>query len=44
MPIDALSALGDNPYFGAGLGLFTIGFAATALRKGSVYASQIMRR
>lgn len=41
---EALSSLGDNPYFGAGFGLFAMGAAAGLLRKSAVYATQIMRR
>lgn len=34
MPLsDYISSLGDNPYFGAGFGLFGVGFAASVLRK-----------
>ena len=32
---EALSGLTDNPYFGAGFGLFGVGMAAAVARKGS---------
>jgi chaperone BCS1 len=32
---EVVSGLSDNPYFGAGFGLFGIGFVAAAARKGS---------
>nr|CAB3225300.1 mitochondrial chaperone BCS1-like [Phallusia mammillata] len=41
---DILANLGDNPYFGAGFGLFTLGFAAAALKKGTAVSSQVLRR
>ncbi|XP_076816752.1 mitochondrial chaperone BCS1-like isoform X1 [Clavelina lepadiformis] len=45
MPIpEALLSLGDNPYFGAGFGLFALGAAATGLKKGTVFATHLMRR
>ena len=39
-----VSSLGDNPYFGAGAGLFGLGLVATAVRKGSHYAQLLVRR
>ena len=45
MPIsESLLNLGDNPYFGAGFGLFALGTAAAGLRKGSVVLSHLVRR
>ena len=38
-----ISALGDNPYFGAGFGLFGLGAGAAILRKG-LQASLILFR
>lgn len=35
MIIDYLKSLSDNPYFGAGFGLFGLGAGAALLRKGS---------
>ena len=36
--------LTDNQYFGAGFGLFGVGLAATAVRKGSAIAMMLFRR
>uniref|UniRef100_H2YRG0 Mitochondrial chaperone BCS1 n=1 Tax=Ciona savignyi TaxID=51511 RepID=H2YRG0_CIOSA len=41
---EALATLGDNQLFGAGFGLFTLGVAASVLRKGSAVALQLLRR
>ncbi|KAH9496146.1 mitochondrial chaperone [Bulinus truncatus] len=42
--IDYLTALGDNPYFGAGAGLFGMGILAAAGRKGLQGAAIVFRR
>ncbi|KAL1132383.1 hypothetical protein AAG570_010338 [Ranatra chinensis] len=39
-----ITSLGDNPYFGAGFGLFGIGAGAAVLRKGLQYAVIYFRR
>lgn len=39
-----ISTLGDNPYFGAGFGLFGIGAAAAVLRKGLQASLVLFRR
>jgi len=39
-----LTALEDNPYFGAGFGLMGVGLGATALRKGSQIGMILFRR
>ena len=45
MPLpEALLTLGDNPYFGAGFGLFALGAVAAGLRKGTVVATHLARR
>ncbi|GFO00886.1 mitochondrial chaperone bcs1 [Plakobranchus ocellatus] len=45
MPVtDYISTLGDNPYFGAGAGLFGIGLLAAAGRKSLQGASILFRR
>lgn len=45
MPMpDALSALADNPYFGAGFGLFGLGLSAAALRKAAAIGLVLFRR
>ncbi len=41
---DALAGLSDNPYFGAGFGLFSLGLAATAARKGAAVGMILFRR
>ena len=38
------ASLGDNPYFGAGAGLFGVGFAAAVARKASIMATHLFRR
>ncbi|XP_075741107.1 mitochondrial chaperone BCS1 isoform X7 [Rhipicephalus microplus] len=42
--IEYLSQLGTNPYFGAGFGLFGVGAAAAALRKGMQWGMVLFRR
>lgn len=42
--LDVLSSLGDNPYFGAGFGLFAVGFAGQALRRSLGVAYTLVRR
>lgn len=45
MPItDLLTGLSDNPYFGAGFGLFGLGAGAAILRKGMQGAMILFRR
>ncbi|CAH1712763.1 unnamed protein product [Aphis gossypii] len=45
MPLnDLLSTLGDNPYFGAGFGLFGLGLGAAVLRKGASAGLVLFRR
>lgn len=45
MPLtDVLSTLGDNPYFGAGFGLFGLGLGAAMLRKGASVGLVLFRR
>lgn len=45
MPLtDVLSSLGDNPYFGAGFGLFGIGLGAALLRKSASTGLILFRR
>lgn len=45
MPLsDYISSLGDNPYFGAGFGLFGVGFAASLLRKSGQFGLVWFRR
>ncbi|XP_014676469.1 PREDICTED: mitochondrial chaperone BCS1-like [Priapulus caudatus] len=41
---DFLASLKDNPYFGAGFGLFGLGAAAAIARKGQQYAYVFFRR
>ena len=41
---DYLTSLGENPYFGAGAGLFGVGVVTQAARKGSVILSSILKR
>ncbi|CAG5127058.1 unnamed protein product [Candidula unifasciata] len=42
--IEYISTLGDNPYFGAGAGLFAVGVLATAGRRGLQGATILFRR
>ncbi|CAL1547569.1 unnamed protein product [Lymnaea stagnalis] len=42
--VDYVSTLGDNPYFGAGAGLFGMGLLAAVGRRGLQGASILMRR
>lgn len=45
MPItDYFQGLADNPYFGAGFGLFGLGAGAAVLRKGLQHATIFLRR
>lgn len=45
MPLwESLAQLGDNPYFGAGFGLFGIGLGTAVLRKGLIYGTILFRR
>ncbi|XP_018330663.1 mitochondrial chaperone BCS1 [Agrilus planipennis] len=39
-----ITNLSDNPYFGAGFGLFSLGASAAVLRKGLQYATIYLRR
>ncbi|CAL4059031.1 unnamed protein product, partial [Meganyctiphanes norvegica] len=41
---DLVSSLSDNPYFGAGFGLFGVGAGATVLRKGYMLGMILFRR
>jgi len=41
---DYLTSLADNPYFGAGAGLFGVGVVTQAARKGSVILSSLLKR
>ena len=41
---DALQNLGENPYFGAGAGLFGIGLVAAVSKKAGHYAQLLARR
>ena len=41
---DFISSLSDNPYFGAGFGLFGVGAAAAIMRKGVQFSSVLFRR
>ncbi|CAG7838112.1 unnamed protein product [Allacma fusca] len=42
--MDFISSLSDNPYFGAGFGLFGVGFGAAILRKGAQMGMIYFRR
>jgi len=42
--VEMLGSLGDNPYFGAGFGLFALGFASQLLKKGTTLAYTAARR
>jgi len=42
--VDYISSLADNPYFGAGFGLFGLGASAAVLRKGLQYGTIMFRR
>lgn len=42
--MDYISSLADNPYFGAGFGLFGVGAGAAILRKGLQISSILFRR
>ena len=45
MPIpESLLHLGDNPYFGAGFGLFALGTVAAGLKRGAGFAAHVCRR
>ena len=39
-----VASLGDNPYFGAGAGLFGMGMLATVARRASVVLNTFVRR
>ncbi|KAF2346151.1 BCS1 N-terminal [Trinorchestia longiramus] len=41
---DIITSLSDNPYFGAGFGLFGLGAATAVLRKGLMIGSLLFRR
>jgi len=41
---EAVSGLADNPYFGAGFGLFGLGAAAAVARKGAALGMILFRR
>lgn len=41
--VDYVQTLSDNPYFGAGFGLFGVGAAAALLRKGAQFGAVIFR-
>lgn len=41
---ELIAGLSSNPYFGAGTGLFGLGLAAAALRKGTQVAQVVFRR
>lgn len=41
--VDYVQTLGDNPYFGAGFGLFGLGAGAALLRKGAQIGTVLFR-
>lgn len=41
--VDYVQTLSDNPYFGAGFGLFGLGAAAALLRKGTQFGAVLFR-
>uniref|UniRef100_A0A2P2I0H4 Mitochondrial chaperone BCS1 n=1 Tax=Hirondellea gigas TaxID=1518452 RepID=A0A2P2I0H4_9CRUS len=41
---ELIGSLGDNPYFGAGFGLFGLGIASAILRRGVVIGTVLFRR
>lgn len=41
--MDYVQTLSDNPYFGAGFGLFGLGAGAALLRKGAQFGAVIFR-
>lgn len=42
--MDYITSLSDNPYFGAGFGLFGLGAGAAILRKGMQFSMILFRR
>lgn len=45
MPLpEFISSLGENQFFGAGFGIFALGFSAQVLKKGAAVAYQAVRR
>ena len=41
---ELFGSLGDNPYFGAGAGIFGLGIAATLMKKGAQVGNMLFRR
>lgn len=41
--VDYIQTLSDNPYFGAGFGLFGLGASAALLRKGLQFGAVLFR-
>lgn len=41
--VEYIQTLSDNPYFGAGFGLFGLGAGAALLRKGAQYGAILFR-
>lgn len=41
--VEYIQALSDNPYFGAGFGLFGLGAGAALLRKGVQFGAVLFR-